>query len=230
MPFGIKDPLKYTSKRTDLIQYPTEIGKCCICNKSPRALCPIHLDSLNGLMVTFACTNCYRHHRVDQTLTFEMMCFGIKSRKGVRVVVSNPKTDISNTQLTHGFTKPKEPTHVVPSSSFPELTTLIAEIRAKLDQLSLLVGTTNQDREYMVEYPVKGEMKVFPDVVPEASVPLKRTRRTVEVFLNESFDDDDLEFGMTDEQRARMDEAVKQAEVRAGTVVEAPRDSGGGAS
>jgi len=224
MPFGIKDPLKYTSKRTDLIQYPTEIGKCCICNKSPRALCPIHLDSLNGLMVTFACTNCYRHHRVDQTLTFEMMCFGIKSRKGVRVVVSNPKTDILNTQLTHGFTKPKEPTHVVPNSNFLELTTLIAEIRAKLDQLSLLVGTTNQDHEYMVEYPVKGEMKVLPDVVPEASVPLKRTRRTPQMISEDVFDDDDLEFGMTDEQRARMDEAVKQAEVRAGTVVEAPRD------
>lgn len=219
MPFGIKDPLKYTSKRTDLIHYPTEIGKCCICNKSPRALCPIHLDSLNGLMVTFACTNCYRHHRVDQTLTFEMMCFGIKSRKGVRVVVSNPKIDISNTQLTHGFTKPKEPTHVVPSSNFPEVTTLISEIRAKLDQLSLLVGTTNEDHECKVEYPAKGEMK---KVVSEASVPLKRTRRTAEVFREESFDDDDLEAGMTDEQRTRMDEAVKQAEVRANTVIEAP--------
>ena len=86
-----------------------------------------------------------------------------------------------------------------------------AIIEAKLDKILALLSQAPSTSE-----PEK--------IVPEQTVSeqtVSEPKKPVRIRVTEH-KDDDIEFGMTPEQKARMEEAVKVAKSREGTVIEAP--------
>ena len=206
MPYGTKDPSSYTTRRTSVIIKPKEPGKCCVCPKTNAALGPMFVKAIDGLIAVFVCQSCYMFHRQHPEFTYEMM---MDRANGFG---SNP---IGKRTYTRRADVPNIPVLALGSTNEDSqiMAHRFAIIEAKLDKILALLSQAPSTSE---------PEKIVPEqTVSDSSKTVSEPKKPVRIRVTEH-QDDDIEFGMTPEQKARMEEAVKVAKSREGTVIEAP--------
>ena len=216
MPYGTKDPSSYTTNRTEIIIRPEVPGTCCTCHKTNKPLCPAFLDSLMGLVAVFVCQSCYAFQRVHPDIRYEQLLDrgnGIKTSypSGQRRVKSADRKMIQKA-LNPDLARDIDELRV----EILDLRKMIKDLQRRLDSLNHAPSASVPEK-IVPEQTVSDSSKTVSDSSKTVSEP----KKPIKIRVTEH-KDDDIEFGMTPEQKARMEEAVKVAKSREGTVIEAP--------
>ena len=199
MPFGIRKPFEYARSGRTLIQ-PDNYNHCPVCSKFlvtdsrgyvPVAPCLIPLnDNVEyDLIVVLACASCYRVQNKLAFVTIEELRNYRATKKGRGV--SNPTTKLVKAP------KAQKTSDVVHCST---------------DHGDFLVSLYLQIRHELV---LKGynldDLSKPKETVGSICTDEGELSRHVK---SQGLPPDDIEFGMTDEQRQRMDKAVHDAAER----------------
>lgn len=213
MPFGIRDPYAYTSKTRRVI-YPKDRHVCEICGRNlsnkntdnwtvvaPVKIPYVDTGDIFESITVLGCQNCYTS---QQRMNFHTLDALVDYRKiaqrgpkvGVKMIDEQDKGIVDATPRKRGR----------PRKNQPDLSGLTSDF--------VLVNL----QDLLLVYESLGNLiKSAKNTAPEDVV--------LGAPLQVASDDDDIEAGMTDEQRARMAEAVKIAADRAGKV---PQESPNG--
>ena len=192
MPYGIKDPSSYVSKLTNLYERPINNTACCCCTRNDVAIAPIHIQTGNGLTVTFVCATCYRKFKQNPKLRFEDTEMRSIFDKMENVVEKKPKVHKRNVVATH-----------VAHDKIDRLYSVVM-------QLCEFLGFQPDD---LIE-----SIDAVSEPAKTVSEPAKRGRPRKVTTDSSEMTDDELFAGMTDEQRFMMDEAVALAKMREGMI------------
>lgn len=209
MPFGIKDPSSYTTNRTEIIIRPEVPGTCCTCHKTNKPLCPAFLDSLMGLVAVFVCQSCYAFQRVHPDIRYEQL---LDRGNGIKTSYPSGQRRVKSADRK-----------MIQKALNPDLARDIDELRVEILDLRKMIKDHQRRLDSLNHAPSASvPEKIVPEqTVSDSSKTVSELKKPVKIRVTEH-KDDDIEFGMTPEQKARMEEAVKVAKSREGTVIEAP--------
>lgn len=209
MPFGTKDPSSYTTNRTEIIIRPEVPGTCCTCHKTNKPLCPAFLDSLMGLVAVFVCQSCYAFQRVHPDIRYEQL---LDRGNGIKTSYPSGQRRVKSADRK-----------MIQKALNPDLARDIDELRVEILDLRKMIKDLQRRLDSLNHAPSASEPeKIVPEqTVSDSSKTVSEPKKPVRIRVTEH-KDDDIEFGMTPEQKARMEEAVKVAKSREGTVIEAP--------
>lgn len=191
MPFGIRRPFEYTRPNRTVI-HPESYDSCPICQR------PID-KSDDGLTPVAPCL--FPHARLpDYELTVILGCSACYQAQ--KRLMYNSVEDLALYRLTKSVKLDPEPKAKKPVGRPPKESSGLASRSYSQDELSSM----------LVMYEIMGEvlrsnglLKTSTDIVAV------NMARSVSI---QGLPDDDIEFGMTDEQRAAMDQAVHDASER----------------
>ena len=191
MPFGIRKPFEYVRSGRTVI-HPESYDVCPICQK------PVNKDD-NGRVQVAPCLF-PPLDLSDRELTIILgcqSCYHVQKRLGFNT---------AEELLSHKNSKAVKPVQEPPIKK---------KAGRPLKEPSDLVrrSLSESDIELLIEaYNLIGRiLKSVPDEVVPTDVVAANMARSAS---NQGLPDDDIEFGMTDEQRARMDQAVLDAAER----------------
>ena len=209
MPFGTKDPSSYTTNRTEIIIRPEVPGTCCTCHKTNKPLCPAFLDSLMGLVAVFVCQSCYAFQRVHPDIRYEQL---LDRGNGIKTSYPSGQRRVKSADRK-----------MIQKALNPDLARDIDELRVEILDLRKMIKDLQRRLDSLNHAPSASvPEKIVPEqTVSDSSKTVSELKKPVRIRVTEH-KDDDIEFGMTPEQKARMEEAVKVAKSREGTVIEAP--------
>lgn len=202
MPFGIRKPFKYVKSGRTLIQ-PENYDRCPVCSKFlttdsrgyvPVAPCliPLNDNIEHDLIVVLACASCYRVQNKLAFVTIEELRDYRATKKGRGV--SNPTTKLVKAPKTPKAQKTSDVVHR--STDHDDfLVSLYLQVRNEL----VLKG-------YNIDS-LSRPLEVIGRCDSEESDLSRRNN-------SQGLPDYDIEFGMTEEQRQRMDKAVHDAAER----------------
>lgn len=195
MPFGIRKPFEYSKSGRTLIQ-PDNYDRCPVCSKFlttdsrgyvPVAPCliPLNDNIEHDLIVVLACASCYRVQNKLAFVTIEELRDYRATKKGRGV--SNPTTKLVKAPRVPKAQKTSDVVH----------RSLTSDEMVLLSQAYDLIG------RILSAKPKETVGSICTDE-GELSRHVK----------SQGLPPDDIEFGMTDEQKARMDKAVHDAAER----------------
>ena len=206
MPYGIKDPSSYVSKLTNLYERPINNTACCCCTRNDVAIAPIHIQTGNGLTVTFVCATCYRKFKQNPKLRFEDTEMRSIFDMAKNVVEKKPKVHKQNVVATH-----------VAHDKIDRLYSVVMQLCEFLgfqpDDLIESIDAVSEPAKTVSE-----PAKTVSEPAKTVSEPAKRGRPRKVTTDSSEMTDDELFAGMSDEQRFKMDEAVALAKMREGMI------------
>lgn len=201
MPFGIRRPSEYT-KPGRLVVHPDNYESCPICNKPinidddgrvPVAPCLIPPNELadHDLIVVLGCSSCYQAQKRLGFTTIEEFRAHRLSKNG------RWPSNQNDTPKSPSIKKPRKPKAVEQTSD------LALGSLSKSDLKSL-------QKAYEIIGKILGRSTETENVGRCDTEESDLSRRV----MCQGLPDDDIEFGMTEEQKAKMDKAVHDAAER----------------
>ena len=211
MPFGVRNPFTAPTKGA-VVNHPENYDSCPVCERRLNhptglfavALCIMNQTAEEKLTQTtktgvFACCTCYSKHMRLQFFSIDEFKFHMIEKKAVR----GANAEVKKARAERSAVR----------KSRNKVQTDLNDLKSVYESLGVIYRALGR----LVAG--QGDVPGSPEPTPE--VP----EQSLEAVYESPDDDDDILAGMTDEQRARMDEAVARASARTSEVPqEVPRD------